>query len=447
VSTRLLFFSVWAVGTVAATSLGWTAVGLVAQGVSTQPKIENLGELAENTTVTPSVANIGQAVAVLNGIPTTELARKSVAAEQTDSAPLEFDPAFSVEGSEDQPAPTIASVAVATTAPLFSVMPADSKPTSTPIRIRPANSPVSAVVPPPDKLGTAAKTATTQTTPTQKASATKGFDPARAGAATARLAAASADQLSQPEIHANPGNAFATSPPTTAKANRLRPPKPVSKATKPTRPPIPLASAPIVATPIVQSAQIDSVGEQLPTVSATTPVPLPALVPEPIELPSVIVINTPPVPVSPAVGVTIPAPAILVTNVVPTVPTPAATPAANPSTPASPASPAAAPISATVPTATPKPVLTTTAPVTTIKPAAVVQAYQLTLGSVGVHCAGNQIVLDFATPSSGTSVKVENSGPEEVKLVFRTSGDGDSDRSHNEFSARCRGGVPTRGSN
>ena len=56
VQTRLFFASIWAAGTVAATSLGWTAVALFAQRVGDEPIVEQslvVLPLNANTSLTP----------------------------------------------------------------------------------------------------------------------------------------------------------------------------------------------------------------------------------------------------------------------------------------------------------------------------------------------------------------------------------------------------------
>ncbi len=53
-----------------------------------------------------------------------------------------------------------------------------------------------------------------------------------------------------------------------------------------------------------------------------------------------------------------------------------------------------------------------------------------------MHCNGNAIVLDFATPIPGASVMVANPGPEEIEVSFKKDG------RESGIHARCQAGVP-----
>lgn len=99
-----------------------------------------------------------------------------------------------------------------------------------------------------------------------------------------------------------------------------------------------------------------------------------------------------------------------------------------------------------VPTPTTDPTLTPTAeptsptptPDATTPPAttAVVRAWTVTGGQVGVSCEGATITLLYATPADGWSVDVKQSGPQEVEVELEL---GDDDTT---VRAVCVGGVP-----
>jgi hypothetical protein len=98
--------------------------------------------------------------------------------------------------------------------------------------------------------------------------------------------------------------------------------------------------------------------------------------------------------------------------------------------------PAPTPTSDPTPTATPEP--TSPTPETTTPPAsaAVVRAWTVTGGQVGVSCEGASITLLYATPSDGWSVDVKRTGPQEVEAEFEL---GDDDTT---VRAVCVAGVP-----
>ncbi len=118
-----------------------------------------------------------------------------------------------------------------------------------------------------------------------------------------------------------------------------------------------------------------------------------------------------------------------------------------------PPSSAAAPVAPVVPSTTTTvlvEVTTTSAPPTTTSPGVTSTtassptstappqsaAFSTKLGNVGVHCNANVIVLDFATPVSGASVRVANAGPEEIEVHFR------KDAQESEIHLVCRSGAP-----
>ena len=258
-------------------------------------------------------------------------------------------------------------------------------------------------------------------------------------------------KLTPKEIHPNPGKAFGTAPTTTpqlvsrtASAKSAKPSKPADlQAPATQKPPTLAASArskkrtPIPLAPVAAPSTPAAADEFAVPTDQSPPAFLPEVItpdpPVPVE-PPILIITAAPTPVistgassSASSGpATIPASAIVIVNPPPVIQ--AATPVL-----VAPVTPAPAP-------ATPAPFVSST----TTKPALVVQqAYQLSNGTVGVHCVGNQIVLDFATPAPGASVKVKSSGPDEVKLKFRSKS-GDTSRSDSDFSAVCRRGTPAR---
>lgn len=57
---------------------------------------------------------------------------------------------------------------------------------------------------------------------------------------------------------------------------------------------------------------------------------------------------------------------------------------------------------------------------------------------MGVRCVGRTASLRFAQPADGWAVGVDDSGPEHVKVTFRSSGE----RREIEVEAECSGGTP-----
>jgi hypothetical protein len=475
VSTRLFFASIWVAGTVAATSLGWTAVALVAQRVGDRPIEQSLALLPTQSSSSTDIGNSAEPAESFTsadtGIASADQpapADNSLAAAANDQAGLDasssstdlvFDPAFNAEApalipsqsnnplATKQPQPTAtASAASAASAGQRVLAASAGQPTSPagliapvePVRAK-GDAPIAHVEPSQNEQPKAPANATiavSKLTPLPKTSA----------ALTSKLPVAAAvanpAQVTPKEIHPNPGKAFGTAPTTlpvqqTVSAKSAKPTEPKPTATQkprassastraPKRPPIPLAPAATPQNP-VPAEQLLTPTEQNPStvIPSVAPVVITPPAPVPVE-PPVLIITAAPTPVAPTavspVSVTIPASAIVITT--------------SPPTPIQPT-----PVTPTPATPTPTPAPTPTIASTT-KPAPVVQAYQLSNGSVGVHCVGNQIVLDFATPSPGASLRVDSSGPEEVKLRFTSSGG--SDRSDSQFVAFCRRGVPTR---
>lgn len=105
---------------------------------------------------------------------------------------------------------------------------------------------------------------------------------------------------------------------------------------------------------------------------------------------------------------------------------------------ATPSGPGGTPTTDPTPTPTTEPTSPTPTPGATAPPAsaAVVRAWTVTGGQVGVSCEGATITLLYATPSDGWSVDVKRSGPQEVEAEFEL---GDDDTT---VRAVCVGGVP-----
>lgn len=101
---------------------------------------------------------------------------------------------------------------------------------------------------------------------------------------------------------------------------------------------------------------------------------------------------------------------------------------ADPGAPRSPSTPA--------PRATVRPT-----PARTASPAAsaasVTEVWRERGGDLSVRCTGSRIELLYATPADGWTVRVEESGPEEVHVKFRSA------RDENELEARCVSGRPS----
>jgi hypothetical protein len=74
------------------------------------------------------------------------------------------------------------------------------------------------------------------------------------------------------------------------------------------------------------------------------------------------------------------------------------------------------------------------APTTTAPPKPVTSTYDLVGGSVTISAVNPDVSLIGAVPNSGFTVKVENAGPNEVKVEFR------SESRESEFSAKWEGG-------
>jgi hypothetical protein len=69
-------------------------------------------------------------------------------------------------------------------------------------------------------------------------------------------------------------------------------------------------------------------------------------------------------------------------------------------------------------------------------PAATTRSFSKTGGVVTMSCDGHVATLVSATPAPGYTVRVSNSGPEEIEVAF-TSGSQDS-----EFHGQCVNGQP-----
>jgi hypothetical protein len=454
VSTRLFFISIWVAGTVAASSLGWTAVALVAQRVGDQPRIEAL-ELLAPAQAQAVEGPAGQAAAqlvtpvddaVIGGQAPRDLPESS---DQRSSNELEFDHPWAIGDS-----------GVATTDAAQTTSAVDAGNAANGVAAKKVTNQV-----PPDSSGTPSTTASVRSTaklvePKQVPTKSTLMAPKNPSIVLPTIADANvlarplATEVRAKEIHANPGKAFGTSPTTSTTkpspdvqaaavpAPKTRP----SKATKTLKPPIPLANSQPAPGAGIASPNDAAAVEQFETSNSNAALALAApndgaaaapATPS-AESPPVLIITTPPVPVVPAAGLpaqatsaTIPASAIVMTT------SPPSTPANPPTLPT-----IASPVVNSSNTSGATPVSSTTT-----KPVAVgQQAYKLSNGSVGVHCAGNQIFLDFATPSEGATVKVESSGPEKIELTFKSSeGGSERSRSETEFSARCVGGSPVRG--
>jgi hypothetical protein len=441
VSTRLFFASIWVAGTVAATSLGWTAVALVAQRVGDQPVIEQslaVLPLNVNTSVsTEAGANGTETVSRLEAPSPSDVSAtgaedvRSVPETSPASTDLVFDLGWSGEN------PSIPTGLVGETPPTQGTGGTNNAPKDQ----RELPSTQAHVTTPGSQNGASNRSQTTAYNEPNASTNNATMSVTKVG-----TAAAAKGQATQQEIHANPGKAFGTAPttllgpaPKIVAAKLAKPPDPSitvpkkSRASTPSartsKPPVPLIPAipanPVPAEELVTSADLN----QNPAFLAPDIIIPPA--PVPVE-PPLLIITAAPTPVA-SVGATatasptIPASAIIITM------SPAAS--IQPSTQVASVAPATPTFAAV---STPVNISTTT------KPSPVVQqAYQLSNGTVGVHCVGSsQIVLDFALPSAGVSVRVESSGPEEVKLRFRSGGD--SERSNSEFVARCRRGTPTR---
>lgn len=80
----------------------------------------------------------------------------------------------------------------------------------------------------------------------------------------------------------------------------------------------------------------------------------------------------------------------------------------------------------------------TTTRSTAARPAAVDRTVRVEGGQVGVRCVGQTASLRFAQPDDGWAVRVEDDGPEHVKVTFRSSGD----RREIEVESQCSGGTP-----
>lgn len=70
------------------------------------------------------------------------------------------------------------------------------------------------------------------------------------------------------------------------------------------------------------------------------------------------------------------------------------------------------------------------------RPATVTRTWTGTGGRIGVSCTGSRAALVSASPADGWRVEVEERGPEEVEVRFR------SDASEVRVQARCAGAEP-----
>ena len=96
------------------------------------------------------------------------------------------------------------------------------------------------------------------------------------------------------------------------------------------------------------------------------------------------------------------------------------------------------PSASTTTTGPPAPTTTTTTtpPTTTTQPPTTgIRSFDLVGGSVTVEVGGNTVRLAGASPKSGFSMDVENSGPEKVEVDFK------SEHHESHFSARFENGV------
>ena len=108
----------------------------------------------------------------------------------------------------------------------------------------------------------------------------------------------------------------------------------------------------------------------------------------------------------------------------------ASDPTSAPSTASTPATPPSSP-AASSSTAGPKPSPTAAEPK--------VGTWQGAAGSVTVQCVGSRISLVSATPNDGWRVEVDERGPAEVEVEFKTGGE---DEREVKVRARCVGGAP-----
>lgn len=87
-------------------------------------------------------------------------------------------------------------------------------------------------------------------------------------------------------------------------------------------------------------------------------------------------------------------------------------------------------------TAPPKTSLPTTKP-PAVTPTPVVRTWTVTGGVASVACTGQVISLISASPQDGWRVKIESSGPDRIKLEFKTG------EREVKLTATCVGGVPS----
>ncbi len=86
----------------------------------------------------------------------------------------------------------------------------------------------------------------------------------------------------------------------------------------------------------------------------------------------------------------------------------------------------------------PSPASSTRTTRTAPAPSAVDRTVRVEGGQVGVRCVGRTASLRFAQPADGWSVRVEDNGPEQVKVTFSSSGE----RRDIEVEAQCSNGTP-----
>jgi len=79
---------------------------------------------------------------------------------------------------------------------------------------------------------------------------------------------------------------------------------------------------------------------------------------------------------------------------------------------------------------------TTGTPTTTVPPETGPFSYASEGGTVTISCLGDEISLNGAIPSSGFAVEIKDSGPDEVRVEFRT------DETEIEVRVECEAGIP-----
>lgn len=118
-------------------------------------------------------------------------------------------------------------------------------------------------------------------------------------------------------------------------------------------------------------------------------------------------------------------------------PTPTSRPTEHPS-PTAPSTSGSSTTTHPHPAATQTPSTTRTRTTVASAPSAVDRTVRVEGGQLGVRCTGSTASLRFAQPADGWSVKVEEAGPDKVKVQFT----GSAQHREIEVEARCSGGTP-----